>query len=370
MALADPRRGTPGREYGDTSSITADIFTETLGRAPTEQELKFVNNQWKAYGVATHTNKVQGHHFGSRREVLGKYKGLIDNATNYANQAALALGYTLTPEQLASVPSQFINLGGVGFSIKDSGTANGVIDKSKDFINSYVNRIGAENFRNPAVNDEQLGNVQRIFQEIYGRAASADEANYFAKEIAQGKSAYELGQELQSLPEYQRVQAQKDRASLDTELQAQQQQVFQRAQPEIIASFMRAGRLNSTGLQSAMAKAQQDLDRERQLQLTNVGVQDNATIRGNAFQDFLRRDQPYQAGRETFSPAALYNTSLGFLNQGVGRQREIDDYYRQQSDYNRYMDQQQQGNRQAALYGLGGQVLGAGLQAGIGGLFR
>jgi len=361
MGIVAEAKQASGRQYADNSDIGADTFESVFGRPPTEEELKIVNHQWHTYGVYSHTNKVDGK-YTSHSQVVESLKNTMDSALNYATKVASANGIDLTPEQLQEISSAYITPSDLaGTRLNDASARDAVVDKIRDMLTAHVNRIGMENIRNPKYKEDDIGNVQRLFQSVYGRSASEDEAIYFAKEIARGKSTYELSQELMALPEYQRVQAQKDRSALDVELQQQQAEVFKRATPQIISSFMRAGRLNSSGLQAAMAQAQADLERERQGSLAQVGVADNATIRANAFGDFLRRDQPYQMGREMFSTPNSYSTAMNMTRQGLARQRELEDYYRQASDYNRYLAMSTQGNRGAgALQGaLSGAAAGA-----------
>jgi hypothetical protein len=53
-------------------------------------------------------------------------------------------------------------------------------------------------------------------------------------------------------------------------------------------------------------------------------------------------------------------------DQARARQYEIEDYDRQQSDFNRYLADSKKQSREAALYGL----LGAGISGGIQGFMR
>lgn len=260
----------------------------------------------------------------------------------YAMQVGSAIGVDLTEDDLANIKKTF-------------GSSN--LDSVRDLLLANINKIRADRERNPVITPETLQSAREIIGGVFGRDVSNDEAQYFAQELARGKSRYELQQELMSLPEYQRTQAQKDRAALDTELQSQQAEVFKRATPQIISAFMRAGRLNSSGLNSALAQAQADLDKERQSSLAQVGAQDLSTIRANAFQQFQQMNQPYLAARNIFSNAGSYQTGLGLMQQAIARQREIEDYNRQQSDYMRYLNMANKSD-------MFGNLLGAGLDIG------
>jgi len=275
--------------------------------------------------------------------------GISTSLIQYAGQVASALGVDLSEDDVNQLLKTY------------KGTTS--LDSVKDLIIANINRIKSDRERNPIVKPETLQSAKDIIGGVFGREVTDDEADYFAKELARGKSRYELQQELMSLPEYQRVQAQKDRDSLNTELQGQQAEVFKRATPQIISAFMRAGRLNSSGLNSALAQAQADLDKERQSSLGQVGYQDLQNIRSNAFQQFQQMNQPYMAAKNQFSNVGAYQTGMGLMNQSIARQREIDDYNRQQSDYMRYLSMSNKGDLFSTLLS-GGLNFGSNLALG------
>lgn len=271
----------------------------------------------------------------ARQQYNAKEKSLIQ----YALQVGSAVGVNLTEDDLANIKKTY-------------GSAAS-LDSVRDLLLANISRIKSDRERNPVVDDATLSSARDIIGSVYGREVSDDEAQYFAKELARGKSRYELQQELMSLPEYQRTEAEKDRLALNAELQGQQAEVFKRASPNIISAFMRAGRLNSSGLNSALAQAQADLDKERQSSLAQVGTQDIRDIRANAFSQFQQMNQPYQQARNLFSTAGSYQTGMGLMNQSIARQREIEDYNRQQSDYMRYLQMANKGDMFSNLLGAG-----------------
>ena len=363
--------------------ITNDVFENILGRAATPEELQALNAQWSSFAKTGETRKVTQDHFHSQDQVVKSYKSLLDDAKSYARNIGTAIGVDLTTEQLDQLARSYVTPSDIaaGWSLASGANRENFLDQKKDFIQGNVVRFQQENYRNPSITPDYLDQASGLIKRIFNRDVDPEEAKYFAQELARGKSPYELSQELQSLPEYQRMQASKDRESLNVELLKQQQEVFQKALPNIISSFQRAGRLNSSGLQNALAQAQAGLDRERQMYLAQVGQQDVTGIRANAFQDYLRRDQPYQQARDIYGPASQFNIGLGFMQQGTARQREIADYQRQQSDYNRYF--QGGGNNGfagflqgalsgAATGGMAGGPWGAmagGLAGGFGGYY-
>lgn len=294
---------------------------------------------------------------------------LSEEAQKYAN----ALGVNVTPDQIAQIVKSVRPTGWKNETNLSQADIDNAIQKSIEFLLPAVT-----NYKfNPNVSADHTANASRVIQEVFGRTPSQDEAAYFAKELAQGKTPYELGQELQSLPEYQKVQAAKDRESLGNELLQQQQLAFQKAQPAIISQFMKAGRLNSSGLNSALAQAQQELEQQRQGFLGQVGYQDVSNIRNNAYNAFQNYNQQF---RNVYNPGNVAQTSLNQLAGALARQREIDDYNRQQNDYLNYLNMTKPKKNTGQLIGMGigtgiglaasgGNPAGGALGAQLGGAF-
>lgn len=135
---------------------------------------------------------------------------------------------------------------------------------------------------------------------------------------------------------------------------------------------MRAGRLGSSGLNSALAKARAELASQRQGALTGFAREDIVGARNQAFQNYLRQSEPGQQQRFAVNDASNFSR-FQFPYQQLGRQYQLsdearqrgyamEDYNRQQSDFNRYLSSYQKQGQQNALYGL--------LGAGIGGVLR
>lgn len=250
--------------------------------------------------------------------------------------------------------------------------------------------------------DQKAANTataQRLAQQ-YGQD-DPDTVDFIGKLLASGDSPFEVSQFLQTTPQFQERKAAQEservktesaaaREALNQELLKSQQEVFARAQPSIISSYMKAGRLNSSGLQNALAQAQTDLERERQGFLANAGYNDAIRAQGyqredfvknnaQAFNQYLRQSEPGYQQRFNVQDAANFANFQQPYNQLARqyqlsdetrqRQYQMEDYNRQQSDFNRYLDQYKKQGRDNALYGLAGTVLGAGARAGFGALF-
>lgn len=281
----------------------------------------------------------------------------------------------------------------------------GLDNTKRDKIASLATGQGINNQIDKAVNPgkylsaekvaENTAIAQRLLKTTFGDGyEDPDFQQFLTDRLAEGESAFEVSQFLQTTPQYmekkslaenERVKTESAaaRESLNQELLRSQQEVFARAQPSIISSYMRAGRLNSSGLQSALAQAQADLEKERQGFLANAGYNDAIRAQGygredfvannaQAFNSYLRQNEPAYQQRFAVNQAqnfANYQQPYNNLNrqyqlsdEARQRQYQIEDYDRQQSDYNRYMSQANKQSRESALYGLLGSAIGGGIQ--------
>lgn len=270
------------------------------------------------------------------------------------------------------------------------------------FAQSYATRKTNEGVQrqiqdliNPqgTVTQEHKNTAASIISSVYGRNETQDEVDFFAKELAKGESPYELRQFLMTTPEYQANAAKAERERVRQEsaaardelgkaLGVQRDEAFKRALPEILSAYMRSGRLGSSGVDQAIAKANQDLQRESESFLANAAYEDAVRSQGyrredfvgnraNAFDQYLRQSDParqraigLQGTADSLrfgSPFQQLQAGQGYASDRISRSRELDDYYRQQSDFFRALDNQRKGSREAALYGL----LGSGISAGI-----
>lgn len=283
---------------------------------------------------------------------------LQDQLNPLIDKYASSLGITLTPEQKAGVLAKIITPFAPGGVVFDS-QRGGALEEAKQFLLPVLSQVKM----NPVVTTDYTAQAGNAIKTALGRDATPDEAAYFAKELAQGKTPYELSQELQSLPEYQKIQSAKDRETLGQELLAQQQLAFQKATPQIISQFMKAGRLGSSGLDSAMANAQKELEQQRQGYLGQVGYQDLAGIRANAYQNYNTAANQF---RDIYGTVGQTQNQYNMLGGAIQRMNELSDYTKQQNDYMNYLNMQNKSNDKAALYQLLGNTAGAGVGAFLG----
>lgn len=222
-----------------------------------------------------------------------------------------------------------------------------------------------EDLINPKVAPEQQTKfnetVSGMFQEYLGRPPKPYEMEHFAKQLAQGDDPFLLASTLQQAPEYQEKKANTERQRLAGELQGYQEQAFQKAAPTMISSFMKAGRLNSSGVTSALSKAQQELEQQRQQYLAGISREDFVNNNAKAWDIFGQQNAP-SVQRAQDLTTMRYRLPFEQGAALTSRGNELSDWYREQNDFNRYLQSQKDQSRRSAQYGLTGQILGAGLQ--------
>ena len=304
---------------------------------------------------------------------------VINQLTPIIEQYANSLGITLDAATLQSVIDKVFPTSARWTGTSDQASSEEQRYKKLEDLKQFILPTLSNIKLNPTVTPDLIAKAGATIQSVLGREATADESAYFAKELAQGKSAYELQQELQSLPEYQKTLAEKDRTALAADLLDQQQIAFQKAIPAIQSQFMKAGRLNSSGLDSAMALAQRDLESQRQGYLGQVGYQDVSNIRNQAYNAFQNYNQQFQ---QMYNPAGQVQSQYNLLGNAINRTNELSDYQRQKNDYMQFLEQAGQGNSlqggfSGALNGgmAGGMAggpwgaVGGGILGGLGGYF-
>lgn len=279
-------------------------------------------------------------------------KEIRANIQKYAS----GLGLTLDDATISNIADKVFPEGDRFTGDNTDGDRAAKLEEAKNFILPNLSQLKL----NPTAGKDQVVQAGNAIRSVLGRDASEEEAAYFAKELAQGKSVYELQQELMSLPEYQKVQAAKDREVLGQELLAQQQLAFQKATPAIISQFMKAGRIGSSGLDSAMANAQKELEQQRQGYLGQVGYQDLASIRGNAYQNYNNYANQF---KDAFGTVGQTSANYNLLGNAIKRMNEQSDYAKQRNDYMNYLNMQNRSNERAARYQMYGQIAGGGLGA-------
>lgn len=380
--------GTQGNTGSSSPGNDADVnkFIGATGRNPTDAEWKWVSDAWvqKSYGG-------QG---GALAHLADKLKTEAD----YLRSAASAAG--VRDVDANALRDKYLGTSGEYGDDKKT--------EARELARAELTRLLTEQTTkdeqakidaktNPAVSDSNRGSAANIIKQMYGRDASQDEIEYFGKELAKGTSAYELGQFLTQTPEYQTLLANKEnervkteaaaaRAELTTSLNTQREQAYQKAMPNILSSYMKAGKLNSSGVDSAVAQAQAELLKQQQQYMAGLQYEDAVRQQGYNRQDFLNANQlgyqnqqqinqmnmGQQQALQGYSNYAQYQSPWDSMNRQyqlsdarTARANELQDYYMQQADYNRQMSQNRKSQREAALYGLAGAAIGGAAQGGM-----
>lgn len=383
-----------GQYFADASGLSVvsprefnDVFRPLVGRDLTAEEQSYWDNirGWKDKNEGV--RQYAGHLTAQAKQILGEAqaRGLKD----------------FTIEDATKLRDQTYNIAtGAPSNVVGDLTRASLDRLSNEYTQKQI-MDQVDRATNPAkyLSDEQkaanAGTAQRLLKTNFGDDFQDQDLQQFLTDrLAEGESAFEVSQFLQTTPQYmekkslaenERVKTESAaaREALNQELLKSQQEVFQRAQPAIISSYMKAGRLNSSGLQSALAQAQTDLEKERQGFLANAGYNDAIRAQGygrenfvnnsaQAFNSYLRQNEPAYQQKFAVNQAQNFanfqqpynnlNRQYQLSDQSRQRQYDIEDYDRQQSDYNRYMSNANKQSREAALYGLLGSAVGSGIQ--------
>lgn len=315
---------------------------------------------------------------------LGTTKSLVDYVKQYA---ATNPSFDIKDQNAVNELAQQIGSRGLNPVTQKQDVQNFITTAATS--NALQKAQNPQNYLTPEQTSTNQTTAQRLVSSLFPSGDNTDLTSYVTKLLGQGQDPYTVSQFLQTTPQFmkqqsdqqaaqQNTQIQSAQQALNNTLQQSQQQVFEKATPNIISSFMRAGRLNSSGLQSALAQAQAQLDQQRQSQLATAGYAQAATQQGYNQQNFLNQQaQAYQ--NYAYQNAPSYNQQFNlqnasnavnyqqpfnqqnYLNQlntmGVQQQYALQNYNLQQSDYERYLQQARQYQNQNILPSLAGSAL-------------
>ena len=198
------------------------------------------------------------------------------------------------------------------------------------------------------------------FQRVLGRAPRPDEVSYFTKFLNEETlSPLEIGQILQSSPEYQQTLLKRQGQEYEGYLAASDAHNLGRAQEDITSQYRNLGRPDSSGVAGAFASAAKDLAARRQDAL--------ASFYGGGLQNI--------SGAYSQQGQGAQQRGYALTDRRQQRAWDLEDYYRQRDDYNAAMKSQSGMNLKNQLIGgafslassgIGGYASGAGLKAGLG----
>lgn len=431
----------PPPEHSDPNYIRGeDIakFRELTGRDPSEQE--------RAWFQSTEGIKQEGSARAALENRARWLNGIGRKVQNMATAAGLempieeALGlmnrYVIGDFPSDSEINEALSLASVEVGnraqkkmIKDLFPQSGDVPGGNTGTGSDAGSGGVPGIggnKPTPITDDHRARARQVVTDL-GLPINEREIEFLAGHLAGGESDYEIEQFLMTTPQYLKIQSDAEQArlkaeaeaeremvrqesgaarqALDIELQRSGDEAFKRAQPEIISSFMRAGRLNSSGLENALARARGDIERDRQTYMGGLGYEDAIRAQGYGRQDFvnrnsqawadyarrndigfqsyLRQSEPgYQqrfarnelgnrqimAGQDAANymryqfPLSQLSRLYGMQDQRMQRGYDLEDYGMQRNDYFNALNQQYRQQERLLPYQLGGQLLGAGIQ--------
>lgn len=207
--------------------------------------------------------------------------------------------------------------------------------------------------------------INKQFQSVLGRDATADEQAHFGKLIARGDAdLYTLGEGLKTLPEYTQKADDTARQNLRGELSTADQQFFQqKLMPSIQQQFALQGRSvepDNPALANAFASAGNQINTDREKYLAGVGREDYVNQRQSTINDYLANlsQTQQQAGYNQ-------NKSDTLANYTLNRNAEIQDFNMQKQAYLDYINAS--GKRKTGIGSTIGGLAGAGFGAYFGG---
>lgn len=190
--------------------------------------------------------------------------------------------------------------------------------------------------------------VQRQVQMLLGRPATADEITYYNKFIQdEGLTPYEVGQAIQSLPEYQGKQLETQGQKYSQALGANDQGILGQAAAMGQSRFAGLGRPQSSAQGAQFAQAAQNLAQSRQSAL--------AAFYGQGLQNVANQSLAQGQG--------ALERGYGLRDEKRQRGYQMEDYTRQSNAYQDYLNAQKRSRNQGLALQAGTMALGAGLGA-------
>jgi hypothetical protein len=207
--------------------------------------------------------------------------------------------------------------------------------------------------------DWSRNDVNQVFSSALGRLPTQDEMSFLSDYLDHGHiTPYQIGQYLQGTPEAQQARLGQYGKAYEGQLAQNDQTILNRAADVAQGQFAQQGRQFSSGQGNAILQAGQNLAMDRNSALS--------AFYGQGYQGLM--GQYGQQGQGALERA------YGLSDQARMRAWQIDDYNRQQNDFNSYLRGQGTRNLQQGLLGAGlalpGEFLGAaGQSKGFGKLF-
>ncbi len=159
--------------------------------------------------------------------------------------------------------------------------------------------------------------IAQQFQSVLGRPPSADEIASFGKYLDDGSlDAHEIGQVLQSSPEFQKSQLERDTTQYGERLNAQNGAILDQAGAAANSRFASLGRPNTSAMGASVLAAGGQL----------------ANQRASALADFYGRGLQRNAALSEEQGTGALSYAHGLQAEQRRRKYSIEDYYRKKND--------------------------------------
>ncbi len=161
--------------------------------------------------------------------------------------------------------------------------------------------------------------IAQQFQSILGRAPTPAEVASFGKYIDDGSlDAHEIGQVLQSSPEFQSAQLERNTTQFGDRLNAQNGAILDQAGAAANSRFASLGRANTSAMGASVMAAGGRLAQDRQ----------------SALADFYGRGLQQNAALGASQGVNALNRGNYLMDRNHQEKTDLANYYRQQNDFN------------------------------------
>lgn len=186
---------------------------------------------------------------------------------------------------------------------------------------------------------QNYGTITQLVQSMFGRTPTQDELDHYGTLIASGQAdAYQIGQFLQSTPEYQNAQDTQFRSGVDQQLQKSDTDFFNTQKGNIAQQYAQMGRATSPALDVALTQLASSLNSNRQSYLAQLSAQQYGGNKQAALQNYGNTQNQVQ-GQINQNTQGIYNQRQGLTD----RVNNMTDYATQNQAWQQAMGQY--GNR-------------------------
>lgn len=238
-------------------------------------------------------------------------------------------------------------------------------ESGQDIGRAYLTQLKQQEASSPENLRRRSGEfsdqVGSAFQEVLGRAPTADEIEHYGSGLASGQlDSYTLRDFVRQTPEFRSAEDQRFRTGLNDELSGYDQDAFKKSSEDILSRYTKAGINRSPALDFALTNLAGDIAKERGRYLAGISADQYGGNKNLARSDYENSLNRYLSNQD-YERDLRERTMGDYLNRG----RELADYDRQSSDYMRMLESMSGGGRRSR-YGDLGAILGFGAGAATG----